>query len=142
VDKICHHGFALRINTVVSALNINEDLTSFIIYALPEKWKIFQCVSVDGKAVEFSISNKDFARFCKFHKDKIAATTASTYVFCASAAFIKGSCTMIDRQGQFFDIASGTYKHSESILEVGVERAFAQVTVNETKFLRKMLQVI
>ena len=121
-------------------MNLNEDLTPFILYASPQKWKLFQMVSLDDKTSEFAVSNSDFRTFCNKHREKLSVNF--THLFCAPASFIKGSCTMVDQQGRFFDIVSGSYNNSSSILEVGVDSAFTQVFVDEVKLLRKMKQAV
>jgi len=138
IADIHSHCYELRINTVVNSKNLNEDLTPFINYAIPAKWKIFQVVSVDGNSSEFTVSHRDFVEFCAFHKKK---TTPAIPIFTASAEFTKGSCSMIDHHGRFFDIANGMYNYSAPISDVGVENAFSQVVVHEAKVLRKMRQV-
>ena len=135
ISNIRKHNYRLKINTVVSSLNINEDLSDFINYAAPSKWKLFQVLTFELKALRFAISNKDFAAYCKSQKEK---TAPETQIVVAPSEFIKGSCTMIDHTGRFFDIVDGSYNYSEPILEVGVDAAFNQVTVIEAKFLRKM----
>jgi len=137
VKNVHKFGYKLNINTVVTSENVNDDLTQFINYAAPRRWKLFQYVAVNGKSPEFSVNNLDFAAFCGFQKKKVSPVTQ---VFAASKKFIKGSCTMINHDGRFFDIADGSYNYSEPILEVGVESAFAQINVHESKVFHKMQQ--
>jgi radical S-adenosyl methionine domain-containing protein 2 len=44
------------------------------------------------------------------------------------------SYVMIDPAGRFFDSAQGTYIYSLPILEVGVEEALKQVSINPERF--------
>ena len=47
---------------------------------------------------------------------------------------IRGSYCMIDPQGRFFDSSAGRHTYSRPILEVGVERAFAEVSFDRDRF--------
>ena len=48
-----------------------------------------------------------------------------------------GSYVMVDPAGRFFDNASGAHTYSRPILEVGVEEAFRQVSVDSRRFLSR-----
>ena len=40
VDRIKQHGYGLKINSVVSSKNYNENLSEFIRHAKPKRWKL------------------------------------------------------------------------------------------------------
>ena len=42
-------GARIKVNTVVTRSNLDEDLTEFIIEACPERWKLFQVLPVKGQ---------------------------------------------------------------------------------------------
>ena len=42
VDRIKQHGYGLKINSVVSSKNYNENLSEFIRHAKPKRWKLLQ----------------------------------------------------------------------------------------------------
>jgi radical S-adenosyl methionine domain-containing protein 2 len=46
-----------------------------------------------------------------------------------------GSYIMVDPAGRFFDNLKGQYTYSEPILEVGIDKAFSQVTRDYKKFI-------
>ena len=48
-----------------------------------------------------------------------------------------GSYVMVDPAGRFFDNAAGSHTYSRPILEVGVEQALAEVSVDSGKFLSR-----
>lgn len=48
-----------------------------------------------------------------------------------------GSYVMVDPAGRFFDNAAGTHTYSRPILEVGVEQALTDVSVDAGKFLSR-----
>ncbi|MCQ2263399.1 MAG: viperin family antiviral radical SAM protein [Bacteroidales bacterium] len=64
----CHkNGIQLKINTVVSSINVNEDMADFINVIRPFHWKIFQVLKVDGENdVDFSkyaITGEEFDEY-------------------------------------------------------------------------------
>ena len=48
-----------------------------------------------------------------------------------------GSYVMVDPAGRFFDNSAGTHTYSRPILEVGVEQALTDVSVDAGKFLSR-----
>ncbi|XP_051880713.1 radical S-adenosyl methionine domain-containing protein 2 isoform X2 [Pristis pectinata] len=69
---------AFKINSVINRFNIEEDMTEQIRSLDPVRWKVFQCLLIDGEnageqalrhAETFIISNEDFQRFLDRHKD-------------------------------------------------------------------------
>ena len=61
------HGIRLKINTVVTRLNVNEDLTNFIIESSPKRWKLFQVLPVegqnDGTVGDYLVSDVEFNNY-------------------------------------------------------------------------------
>ena len=49
IDLLKQRGIRLKINTVVSRSNCEEDLTGFIARARPERWKLLQVLPVGGQ---------------------------------------------------------------------------------------------
>ena len=56
----------IKINTVVSSLNHNESLSTFIMDVKPSKWKIFKVLPSVTNA--YSITNNDFLAFLARHQ--------------------------------------------------------------------------
>ena len=49
VTRVRERGYRLKINTVVTDANKDEDMTQFIQWAQPERWKFFQVLPIDGQ---------------------------------------------------------------------------------------------
>ena len=49
IDMLRERGVHLKINTVVTRINCDEDLTGFIARARPERWKLLQVLPVRGQ---------------------------------------------------------------------------------------------
>jgi radical S-adenosyl methionine domain-containing protein 2 len=134
VDRISHYGYGLKINTVVSVKNCDENMLDFIAYSKPSRWKILQVLPIigqnDQKIDPFLISKKQFHNFLENHKiienvTKIVPETNDQ---------MKGSYVMVDPAGRFFDNTTGEHYYSDPILEVGYEAAIRQMNYDAIKF--------
>jgi len=127
----------VKINTVVSQWNKEEDLSSFLLESQPERWKILQAMSVKGQNSthlgEFEISNEEFQRFISRHQQ------LSKFIDLVpeEEELIRGSYIMIGPDGKFFDSTKGFHQYSQPILEVGIIKALEQVSVDSTKFMKR-----
>lgn len=135
IERIRKYGYGLKINTVVNALNVHEDLSALIQYAQPKRWKILQVMPVsgqnDGKIDDLLVSHDAFESFVKRHEHLSEITT----VVPESIDLIRGSYAMVDPAGRFFDSAGGGHKYSEPILTVGAKTALRQVEIEPSKFI-------
>jgi len=128
-------GISLKINSVITAQNFNEQVYPFIARLRPDRWKIFQALQVDGQN---ALSAKDVvcddAMYTHFrtqneHKLKPATTT----IFEDNDA-MTGSYAMIDPYGRFFDNTLGHHQYSSPIFEGGFAKTYSEISVNHTKF--------
>tara|TARA_R110002020_G_scaffold17804_4_gene62673 strand:- start:7949 stop:8797 length:849 start_codon:yes stop_codon:yes gene_type:complete len=134
VDKIKKYGYGLKINTVVNKVNYKDNLTEFIEYANPQRWKVLQVLPIvgqnDAKIDAFKITNAEYNYFLTTHEDV-------TTIVPESNDEIKGSYVMVDPAGRFFDNAEGTHNYSKPILEVGVQAALKTMNYDLDKFLSR-----
>lgn len=135
IDKIKAHGYGLKINTVVNRANFNENMSDFIRYAKPKRWKIFQVLPIIGqndKHIEdFTITAEQFQLFLDNHSD----IKDLTKLVSENNTQMKGSYAMVDPAGRFYDNAKGTHNYSSPILEIGVREAIKQVNYDFEKFI-------
>ena len=122
----------IKINTVVTKINYEEDLSPLIRILKPERWKVFQVVVMKDTPTsireKIEITEKEFLDFVKRHEHlgPIAETCEDT----------RDSYIMIDPYGRFYSrTKDNTYKYSQSILNAGVAKAFYQVDFDYKKFL-------
>lgn len=137
-DMLKHQGIRLKINTVVTRFNLDEDLTGFIIEASPERWKLFQVLPVGGQndftIGDYVVSDDEFhdyvamSRRVEEHQIKVVPE---------SNDLMRGSYVMVDPAGRFFDNVAGGHTYSRPIIEVGVEEALRDVTADPKKFLSR-----
>ena len=128
-------GIRVKLNTVVTSLNWEEDMREFVQQVRPARWKIFQVLPVggqnDGKVESLLITREQFEAFVARHRDlasdllTIAAETTED---------LTGSYAMIDPLGRFFADRGGRYAYSDPILSVGIEAAFRQIDFSLKKF--------
>ncbi len=134
VDTIKKYGYGLKINTVVNKVNYKDNLTEFIEYANPQRWKVLQVLPIvgqnDTKIDEFKITTEEYNYFLKIHTDVKTIVPESNDE-------IKGSYVMVDPAGRFFDNAKGTHNYSKPILEVGVKEAIKTMDYDFDKFLKR-----
>lgn len=128
----------LKINTVVSADNYDDDLTGFISKAQPERWKIFQALPVAGQndagIARAVVTDAQFDAYISRHQ---AVAANGIAVVPESNDLMRGSYLMIGPAGRFFDNTQGGHRYSRPILEVGIAEALQDVAADVNKFLRR-----
>ena len=127
----------LKINTVVTSVNFEEDMNAEINELHPFRWKVVQCLLIEGEnwgpnakrdATEMIIPQEKFDAFVKRHKN-------IKYLVPESNGLMKNSYLLLDEEMRFLNCQNGGKAPSESILEVGVENA-----LNESGFDRSAFE--
>ena len=132
------HGIRLKINTVVTRLNVNEDLTDIIIESSPERWKLFQVLPVEGQndgtigdyLVSDDDSNNYVAKSRRVEEHQIIVVPENNDL-------MRGSYVMVDPEGRLFDNVAGGHTNGRPIIEVGVEEALCDVSTDPEKFISR-----
>lgn len=129
------HGIRLKINTVVTLYNHEEDMSAFIRTAGPERWKIMQELTVEGQNDEsmhsFQVTVDQFKAYVERHN---GVEREGTAVIPEDNDMMTGSYAMVDPMGRFFDNVDGRYSYSRPILEVGAVSALEDVRIDLDKF--------
>ena len=126
-------GIKLKVNTVVTSLNFNEDMSSLISELKPDRWKVFQMLPINGEnqstGADLVIDKRQFMEFVSRHKhlNPVAEDNDA----------MTGSYLMLDPLGRFFQNWNQRYVSSNPILEVGVQRAIEQVGWSQNKFVKR-----
>ncbi len=126
-------GLKLKINTVVSKLNYEEDLTWLIKVINPERWKVFQILEIKDQSNlnlnNLLISDTEFEDFVKRHLflKPIAETNQ----------LMLESYLMIDPNGRFYQNTGNSYIFSRPILEVGLKNALSDITYDPIKYIQR-----
>lgn len=128
-------GIRLKLNSVVSALTWDEDMSALVRAMRPERWKAFQVLAMagqnDGRVEDLQITPEQFRAFVERHAH-LAAEGLAPVVEDNDA--MRGSYIMVDPLGRFFGNATGRHVYSDPILVVGVQAALAQVGFSPEKF--------
>ena len=136
MDMLRQRDIRLKINTVVTRINYDEDLAGFIANARPERWKLLQVLPVrgqnDGLVDNLVISGEEFAKYVTRNR---YVESMGIVVVPESNDMMTGSYVMVDPAGRFFDNVTGTHVYSRPINKVGVDAALREVSIDPDKFL-------
>lgn len=116
IKRVRFWGYRLKINTVVSTLNQSEDFSCFIADASPERWKVMQCLIVEGQndsASRFAVSDVDFRTFLSRHETSRNLVTEDT-------ESMMGSYVMVDPRGLPYGNARGVVTYGQPIRSSGL----------------------
>ncbi|MGB3205998.1 MAG: viperin family antiviral radical SAM protein [Crinalium sp.] len=137
-DELHRYNIHVKLNTVVTSLNFQEDMSAFVRRVRPERWKVFQVLKVDGQndgsVEELLISTQQFQEFVERHEN---LSKEGFQPVAEANDLMKNSYVMIDPQGRFYNDNMGSYLYSCPILEVGVNAALSQVAWNVDNFLAR-----
>lgn len=134
VDKVKKYDYGLKINTVISSKNAQENMSEFIQYAKPNRWKIFQVLPIIGqndmKVNILKVSVDEFDQFVSRHK----FTIKDVLIVPENNYLMTGSYVMVDPAGRFFDNSSGTHIYSKPILSYGCDASISEMNYDFDKF--------
>lgn len=127
-SRIRDLGINLKLNTVITTLNWNEDMHPLVRAIRPARWKVFQVLPVagqnDGCVEPLLISNSQFRSFVERHTD---LANEGVGPVAEDNEAMTGSYAMIDPLGRFYDNYAGRHMYSHPIPNVGVAQALAEV---------------
>ncbi|MFT7813168.1 viperin [Arapaima gigas] len=130
---------AFKINSVICSFNVEEDMRENIRQLNPVRWKVFQCLVIDGEnagesalrdAARFVISDEQFQAFLDCHSDIQCLVPESNQK-------MRDSYLILDEYMRFLDCTGGRKDPSRSILDVGVENAIQFSGFDEKMFLKR-----
>jgi radical S-adenosyl methionine domain-containing protein 2 len=132
----CHAlGVRLKVNTVVTALTCEEDMSALVRDLRPERWKVFQVLRVegqnDGRVEPLLVPRERFEAFVHRHE---ALASLGIAVVAEDNDAMEDSYVMVDPLGRFYGNHGGHHVVSAPILSVGVPKALRDVGFSEAKF--------
>ncbi|CAI9537152.1 unnamed protein product [Staurois parvus] len=140
IRKWCRdYNVAFKINSVINHYNVDEDMTKEIEMISPIRWKVFQCLIIDGEncgddalrqAEKFVISDEEFRGFLNRHKNMKCLVPESNQQ-------MRDSYLILDEYMRFLDCRNGRKDPSRSILDVGVENAIKFSGFDEKMFFKR-----
>lgn len=133
------YKIAFKINTVVNACNADEDFTEHIERLRPVRWKVFQCLLLDGEnagadalrdAARFYVDDERFERFLARH----ANGACGAVMVPENNANMRDSYLILDEYMRFLNCRNGKKEPSDSLLDVGVRPALCGSGFDERAF--------
>ncbi|XP_009902325.2 S-adenosylmethionine-dependent nucleotide dehydratase RSAD2 [Dryobates pubescens] len=133
------YAVAFKLNSVINRFNVEEDMNQQIQALNPVRWKVFQCLLIEGEncgedalreAEKFVISDEEFEQFLARHKDISCLVPESNQK-------MKDSYLILDEYMRFLNCQKGRKEPSRSILDVGVEAAIKHSGFDEKMFLKR-----
>jgi radical S-adenosyl methionine domain-containing protein 2 len=127
-------GIPLMVNTVVTALNWQEEMHDILGELGPiERWKVLQVLRIEGQNDRewdsLKVTTDQFWQFVDRHRDLKPIPEDNNAM--------TESYVMVDPLGRFFQNTGGRHNFSRPILEVGVEAALSDVRWDRAKFLAR-----
>jgi len=122
-----------KINSVITRLNYNENMSDVIIRVRPDRWKVFQVLEIKGQnsssIKDLLITEEQFEQFIERHENL-------NLIVEKNDAMIE-SYIMIDPMGRFFQNTGNIYHFSRPILDVGISNALNDIKYNHAKFIER-----
>ncbi|MDX9722956.1 MAG: viperin family antiviral radical SAM protein [Myxococcota bacterium] len=133
--EACHAARCrVKLNTVVTALNWDEDLSALIAQLRPQRWKVFQVLRVlgqnDGRVDDLLIERGQYRHFVERHRHLEREGMA---LVAEDNEAMLDSYVMINPSGCFYGNSNGEYRQSRPILELGVDKALDEVGFQRPK---------
>jgi len=128
-----------KINSVINAYNYMEDMRETIQRLNPKRWKVFQCLLINGEnageealrnAQPLTISEEKFQLFLDRHQDIPQMVPES------NSAMVN-SYLILDERLCFLNCTNGAKEPSDSILKVPVSEALRQAGFDEEMFVQR-----
>jgi radical S-adenosyl methionine domain-containing protein 2 len=124
-------GIRLKVNTVVTSANWQEDFHDLVRRLGPERWKVFQVLSIAGEndihIQPLAVTKDQFEGFVARH--------AHLAPVAEDNEAMTGSYLMLDPLGRFYQNEGGRYQVSQPVLQVGVAAALNQTGWSDAKFI-------
>jgi radical S-adenosyl methionine domain-containing protein 2 len=139
VEMFKKHKKRLKINTVVCSKNKHEDMSDFIFWAKPERWKILQTYRVLGQN-DHGIDEMEITEveFNKFLAKNTILLPAEIEIVPESVDAIELSYLMLDPRGRLFQSETGQqYTYSDEITKAGFESAYNQIKKNTQTYIER-----
>lgn len=130
------YRIAFKLNTVVNTCNVNECFTDHVSRLRPVRWKVFQCLVLDGEnagadalrdASRYCITDALFEEFVRRHADVAVIVPEDN-------TRMRDSYLILDEYMRFLDCTGGQKVPSASLLDVGVDHALRRSGFDERAF--------
>jgi len=124
-------GYGLKLNTVVTSVNADDDMSELVGFLKPHRWKIFRVLRIegenDGRVEPLLISRNQFDDYMTRHRRSLQ-DFGGTHTVAEDNEDMLGTYAMIDPQGRAYTNLHGRYRYSkQSAVDIGYSAAWKQV---------------
>ncbi|KAF9467773.1 hypothetical protein BDZ94DRAFT_1247665 [Collybia nuda] len=140
VAEWCHaRGIKVKVNSVITRCNWEEDMNESIEQLAPFRWKVFQVLLLGGEnaggdtgsirdARHLTISDDEFKTFLDRHQGQTSLVPESNEA-------MKDSYLNLDEDMRFLNCQSGGKEPGRSLLDVGVQEALKDAGFDNQAFI-------
>ena len=124
-------GYGLKLNTVVTSVNSDDDMSELVANLKPHRWKIFRVLRIegenDGRVEPLLISQEQFEDYMGRHRESLK-DFEGTQIVAEDNEDMLGTYAMIDPQGMAYTNLNGRYHYSkQSVVDIGFIESWKQV---------------
>lgn len=134
-QMIHNAGMKLKVNTVVNALNKNKDFGEILRAAMPDRWKVFRMLLLNGMnedAADLAVSDREFRDFVARHQAFNPVVEDS--------GDIRSSYIVVDPDGRLINNSSGFSIPTDSLVNARFRDEFAKIGFNMDAYLKRYVQ--
>jgi radical S-adenosyl methionine domain-containing protein 2 len=130
---ILDYGISLKINTVISRLNLNDDISDFIRQVQPDRWKVLKMKvfsNADFDNSDLVISDAEFSKVCQRYAPLhpiCEKTLTSAYIF-------------VDPSGNLIDNSVQGNQLAGNLLQEDFLECFYRLPFNKELYARRYLE--
>ena len=128
----------MKLNTVVNAMNLHDDMSELVLRLRPDRWKIFQVLPVegqnDGLVDPLLINGAEFESWLERHQH---VARAGIDFVPESNDLMRASYAMMDALGRFYTNINGGHEYTKSVMDVGVLEAWNENCFLEYRFFER-----
>ena len=140
ISHLCKsYHIKFKINTVVCSENWQEDMSELINIIKPARWKVFQCLLIDGENVgasalrnakEMAIDSHQFNHFCNTHKNIKCLVPEPNEL-------MRNSYLILDEYMRFLNNVNGKKEPGYSILDIEMSEALSKSGFDRKAFYKR-----
>jgi radical S-adenosyl methionine domain-containing protein 2 len=133
-----------KMNTVVNAKNVHEDMIEFVRLLEPKRWKVFQALLLEGENVGENVTSRDssgltisddaFQAYIERHR---ADPTVAKVIVPESNVQMKDSYLILDEYMRLLNCTAGGKIPGRSIFEAGVAGALDEAGHDSAMFYER-----
>lgn len=137
-DLLHEFGVGIKLNTVVTSVNKDDDMCEIVRRIRPHRWKIFQALHIEGEnddnIDQLEVDDYGFEFYVGRHQDGLVELIETQIVAENNDAML-GTYAMIDPRGFVYTNAEGSYRYSnQSMLDMGFMEAWREVSTGFSEF--------